>query len=142
MKVTVIPIVIGTLRTVTKVLALGLEDFEKRGRVEIIRQEYEEESSRLDETCCHSDPSRKPSANTGVKNSQKSKKTKQNKNQQQKTKQTTDNNKFVDFGEIIDDPAAQMINSKHSLSLLSCYFINQSFFFKEKKRNQYSLIWY
>ena len=35
--------------------------------------EYWEESSRLEETCCHSDSSGKPSVNAGVKNSQKSK---------------------------------------------------------------------
>ena len=37
MKVTVIPIVIGTLITVTKGLVQGLEDLEIRGRVETIQ---------------------------------------------------------------------------------------------------------
>ena len=36
MKVTVIPIIIGVLGTVTKGLIQGLEDLEIRGRVEII----------------------------------------------------------------------------------------------------------
>ena len=30
---------------------------------------YSEESRRLEETCCHSDPSERPSANAGEKNS-------------------------------------------------------------------------
>ena len=34
MKVTVIPIVIGALGTITKILVQGLEDLEIRGRVE------------------------------------------------------------------------------------------------------------
>ena len=37
MKVTVIPIVIGALSTVTKGLVQGLEDLEIRGRVESIQ---------------------------------------------------------------------------------------------------------
>ena len=37
MKVTVIPIVIGALGTVTKRLIKGLEDLKKRGRVETIQ---------------------------------------------------------------------------------------------------------
>ena len=37
MKVTVIPVVIGVLGTVTKGLQQGLEDLEKRGRVETIQ---------------------------------------------------------------------------------------------------------
>ena len=37
MKVTVIPIVIGALGTVTKGLVQGLEDLEIRGRVETIQ---------------------------------------------------------------------------------------------------------
>ena len=48
MKVTVIPIVIGALGTVNKVLE-------------------------LEEICCHSDSRGKPSANDGVENSQMSK---------------------------------------------------------------------
>ena len=34
------------------------------------RPEYREESWRLEETCCQSNPSERPSANTDVKNSQ------------------------------------------------------------------------
>ena len=37
MKVTMIPIVIGALGTITKGSVLGLEDFEIRGRVETIQ---------------------------------------------------------------------------------------------------------
>ena len=48
---------------------------EIRGQLEtiqnytIIKIEYWEESWRLEETCCHSDSSEKPSASAGVKNS-------------------------------------------------------------------------
>ena len=37
------------------------------------RPEYIEDSRRLEETCCYSDFSRKPSANAGVKNFQMNK---------------------------------------------------------------------
>ena len=37
MKVTIVPIVIGALGTITKGLLKGLEDFEVGGRVEIIQ---------------------------------------------------------------------------------------------------------
>ena len=71
MNVTVIPIVIDTLGTLTKGLVLGLEDLEIRGRVKTIpttdRPEYWEESRRLKETCCYSDSSEKLSANAGGK---------------------------------------------------------------------------
>ena len=71
---TVTPIVIGALGKVTKGLVWGLEDLEIRGRQETIQTtdqpEYWEESWKLEETCCDSDSSGKPSANTGVKNSQ------------------------------------------------------------------------
>ena len=76
-----IPVVIGMLSTITKDLVQELEDLEIRGRVESIqttalldRSEYWEESWRLDEICYHSDYSEKPSANAGVKNFQKKKK--------------------------------------------------------------------
>ena len=67
MKVTIVPIVIGALGTITKGLLKGLEDLEVGGRVE--RPESRDESWRLEETCCHSNSSEKPSANTDVKNS-------------------------------------------------------------------------
>ena len=68
MEVTTIPIVIGVLGTVTKGLNKGLEDLERRGRVETIQlvlywdqPEYWEESWRPEETWCHSNSSDKPS---------------------------------------------------------------------------------
>ena len=73
MKVTVIPIAIGALGTVTKRLVQRLEDLEIKGRVETIQTiallrsaKILRESRRLKETCCHSESSRKSSANTGV----------------------------------------------------------------------------
>ena len=75
MKVTIIPIVNGALGTVTKELVLWLEDLEITGQVETIqtialfRLEYWKESWRLEETCCYSNSSEKPSDNSGVKNS-------------------------------------------------------------------------
>ena len=75
-ELTIVPIVIGALGTVTKGLLKGLENLEVGGRVETIqwqhcwgRPEYWDESWRLEETCCHSNSSKKPSANTDVKNS-------------------------------------------------------------------------
>ena len=70
MKVTVIPIVIGALCTVTKWLVQGLEDLGIRGWVGAypkytiveIGKKYWEESWRLEKTCCHSDSCEKPSA--------------------------------------------------------------------------------
>ena len=71
MKVTFIPIVIDALGTVTKGLIKGQEDLKIRGRVEIIQiTEYWEEYWRLEETCCHSNSSEKPSTNADMKNSQ------------------------------------------------------------------------
>ena len=72
MKVTVIPIVIGVLGTVTK------ESPENGGPGDEdeycwYRSEYWDESRRLEEICCHSNFSEKASANTGVKDSEKSK---------------------------------------------------------------------
>ena len=79
-QLTMISIVISALGTVTKALIQGLEDLEIRGKVETIqttafffldRPEYWEASWKLEETCCHSNSSQKPSASTGMKNSQK-----------------------------------------------------------------------
>ena len=64
---TIVPIVIGALGTITKGLLKGLEDLEVGGRVETIQvTEAWDESWRLEETCCYSDTSEKPSANAGV----------------------------------------------------------------------------
>ena len=65
---TIIPITIGALGIVTKVLLKGLEDLESGGFWE--RPEYLEESWRFEETCYHWNSSEKPSAKTNVKNSQ------------------------------------------------------------------------
>ena len=61
MKVTVEPVVIGALGTITKGLLKGLEDLEVGGRIETIQTtallrtpESGDESWRLEETCCHS----------------------------------------------------------------------------------------
>ena len=75
MKVTFIPIVVGAFVTVTKGLLKGLEDLEV-GRPSKLqyyteRPEYWEDSWRLEETWCHSNPSEKPSANADVKNSKR-----------------------------------------------------------------------
>ena len=83
---TVIPIVIGALGTVTKGLLKILEDLEIRERVEDIQTTALMRLARilrrvLGETCCHSNSNEKQSANAGGKNSQKSKiidKTQQN----------------------------------------------------------------
>ena len=72
MKVTIVPIVIGALGTITKGLLRGLEDLEVGGRVETIQTTALLRTARilrLGETCCHSNSSEKPSANTDVKNS-------------------------------------------------------------------------
>ena len=76
MKVTILPIVIGALGTITKGLLKGLEDFEVGGRVETIQMTALMKTARilrrvwrLEETCYHSDSSEKSSANTDVKNS-------------------------------------------------------------------------
>ena len=72
MKVTIVPIVIGALGTITKGLLKGLEDLEVSGRVETVQttalRQHWDESWRLEETCCHSNSNEKPSANTDVKN--------------------------------------------------------------------------
>ena len=75
MKVTIIPIVIGAFGTVSKGLLKGLEDLDVGGRVETIQttallktSEYWEKSWRLEETCCHSIFSERPSDVADVKN--------------------------------------------------------------------------
>ena len=68
MQVTIIPIVIGAFWTVTKGLLKGVEDLEVGGHY-WERPEYWEDSWRLEETCCHSNSSEKPSANADVKSS-------------------------------------------------------------------------
>ena len=71
MKVTVIPIIIGAFGTVTKGLLKGLEDLEVGGRVETIKTTTLLRTSRImniEETCCHSNSSEKPSANADLKN--------------------------------------------------------------------------
>ena len=75
MQGTIIPIVIGAFGTVTKELLKGLEELEL---VEEWRQskqqhyweqpEYWEESWRLQENCCHSNSSERPSADADVNN--------------------------------------------------------------------------
>ena len=72
MKVMVRPIVIGAFSAMTKGLVQGQEDMEIRGWMED-QPEYYEESWRIEETCCHSDSSGKPSANISVKNSHNNK---------------------------------------------------------------------
>ncbi len=76
MDVTIIPIMIGAFDSVNKGLLKGLADMEVcgRGRPSNLqhyweRPEYWEESRRLEETCCHSNSSEGPSANTDGKNS-------------------------------------------------------------------------
>ena len=69
-KMTVIPN--GTFSIVTKGLVQELEDLEIRGRVLTIQTTLKK-SRRLEETCCYSDTSVKPSVNAGAKNSQKRK---------------------------------------------------------------------
>ena len=77
MKVTIIPIVIGTFGTVTKGLLKGLKDLEVVGRVETIQNttllrtaRILKESWRLEETCCHSYSRERLSTKTDVKYSQ------------------------------------------------------------------------
>ena len=78
MKVTIAPIVIGTFGTVTEGLLKGREDLEVGGLVETIQMtamlrtaRIQRRTWRLEETCCHSNSSEKPSANTDVKNSKR-----------------------------------------------------------------------
>ena len=73
MKVTMIPIVIGALGTVTKRLIKGLEDLEITGQVETIQittlLRLARILRRVLETC-HSNSSKRPSANAIMKNPQ------------------------------------------------------------------------
>ena len=73
MKVTIIPIVIGAFGTVTKGLLKGLEDLEvgdhPNNSITEDDQNTEKRSWRLEETCCHSISSERPSANADAKNS-------------------------------------------------------------------------
>ena len=76
MKVKIVPIVIGVFGTITKGLLKGLQDLGVGGLVDTIQiqhyweqPEYWEASWRLEETCCHSNASEKPSAKTDAKNS-------------------------------------------------------------------------
>ena len=84
---TIVPIVIGALGTVTKGLLEGPEDLEVSGRVETIQMTALLRTARILrrvlETCCHSNSCEKPSANTDVKNSKRvnnNKKKKQERN--------------------------------------------------------------
>ena len=73
MQVTIIPIVIGVFVTVTKGLLKRPEDLEVGGRVETIQTTAFLKTARIlrrvQETCCHSKSSKRPSANADVKNS-------------------------------------------------------------------------
>ena len=66
-----IPIVIGAFGTIIIGLVKVLEDLKIRGQVETIETAALLRSARILrrvlETCCHSNPSVKPSANAGVK---------------------------------------------------------------------------
>ena len=75
MQVTIISIVIGAFGTVTKGLLKGLEDLEVGRRVETIQTTTLLRTARIlrrvleiEETCCHSESSEKPSAYADVKN--------------------------------------------------------------------------
>ena len=77
MKVTVIPIVIGAFSTITEGLSNGLDDLEIRELMETIQTTTLLRAARilrrvwrLEETCCHSNSSERPSANADEKNSQ------------------------------------------------------------------------
>ena len=71
MKVTIVPIGIVALGTLTKGLLKGLGDGWRLSKRQHCwgRPEYWDECWRLEETCSHSNSSEKPSANTDVKNS-------------------------------------------------------------------------
>ena len=69
MKVTIIPVVIGTHRNINKGTG-GLGNNRTSGDHYWDRAEYWDESWRLEETFCHSNSSEGPSANADVKNSQ------------------------------------------------------------------------
>ena len=78
MMVTIVPIVIGAFGTMTKGLLKGLEDLEVGGRIETIQMTALLRTAKIlrrfleiEETCCHSNSSEKPSANANVKNSKR-----------------------------------------------------------------------
>ena len=77
MKVTIVPIVIGAFRTITKGSSKDLEDLEVGGRVETIQMTTLLRTARILRRAletwgdCHSKSSEKPSANADVKNSKK-----------------------------------------------------------------------
>ena len=72
MKVTILPIVIGAFGTVIKGLLKGLGEMEFGGRVETVQTTAFVKTARILrrvlETCCQSNSSEKPSANTDLKN--------------------------------------------------------------------------
>ena len=74
MKVTIKPIVIDALGTITAGFIMGLEDREITGPSKLLhywnQSEYWEESWRLEETGCLSNSSESPSAKVDVKNYQ------------------------------------------------------------------------
>ena len=71
MKEMFIPIIIGALGTVTKGLIQKLEELEITGRVETVQTTVLLRSTKIlrkvQETCCHSNPSGKLSGNDDVK---------------------------------------------------------------------------
>ena len=71
MKVTIVPIVIGVLGTITKGLLKGMEDLEVGGWEEAIQTTALLRTARIlrrvRETCRHSDSSEKPSVNADGK---------------------------------------------------------------------------
>ena len=87
----VLPVVIGALGTIPKRLVKRLEDLEITGRVETIQTTallrlakiLKKKSRGLEVTYCHTNSCEKPSANAGVKNSQKSKIMKEEQEQEQ-----------------------------------------------------------
>ena len=71
--VTVIPVIIGAPGMVPKGLVRALEELEIGGRAGTIQSIVLLRSARilrLEETCCHSDSSERPSANADMKNVQ------------------------------------------------------------------------
>ena len=74
MKVMVILIVIGSHGTILKELVKRLEDLEKKEQLEAIQTtalRSARKVRRVLEICSHSNSTEKPSANAGMKNSQK-----------------------------------------------------------------------
>ena len=73
MKVTVITVIIGAHRTIAKGFVKKLEKLEIGGRAETLQTTALLRSARIvrriEETCCHSDSTKRPSANVGGKNS-------------------------------------------------------------------------